>query len=152
MGWFDFLKKDQPEEKAIASHDYINLFSDSVTPNPSDLVGRKGLNFYAKMAKDDQIKNALSFKKHAVFSTGFAIERPEGVDPYIADFVDWNLKEALDGSLYHSIFEMLSALEYGFSVTEKLFKQVESRDYRGLIQIANLKTRDPVTMGFDVDR
>ena len=151
MGWLDFLKKDQPEEKAIASHDYINLFSDSVTPNPSDLVGRKGLNVYAKMAKDDQIKNALSFKKHAVFSTGFAIERPEGVDPYIADFVDWNISEALDGSLYHSIFEMLSALEYGFSVTEKLFKSVESGDYSGLIQIANLKTRDPVTMGFDVD-
>src|SRR5262245_41322392 len=48
------------------------------TYNPSTLVGVKGLHLFDEMKRDDQVKSALMFKKHAVITSGWQVSSPEG--------------------------------------------------------------------------
>lgn len=134
----------------VGMADPSRLFpSGSTTPyNPSELVGTQGLRIFDKMRKDDQVKAALAFKRHAVVATGWTIKPPEGK----AD--DWEpvvfLKETLEkveGSLEKSIMDVLTALTYGYSVTEKVWIE----DDNSMLAMRALKTRRPHDFQFEVD-
>src|ERR1051325_11837754 len=45
--------------------------------NPDDLARRKGIKIYRQMLQDEQVKAALSAKKLAVVSTGWAGDLPD---------------------------------------------------------------------------
>src|ERR1051325_8379584 len=45
--------------------------------NPDDLARRKGIKIYRQMMQDEQVKAALSAKKLAVVSTGWAGDLPD---------------------------------------------------------------------------
>lgn len=108
--------------------------------NPSSLVGSKGLRTFDEMQRDDQVKAALAFKRHAVVATGWQVKSPEGKpddwEPKV--FIEEVLKE-LDGTLERAIHDILSALKYGYSVTEKVWEI----DEKGRIVLEALKTRRP---------
>jgi phage gp29-like protein len=119
----------------------------SLPYNPSELVGQRGLGVFDKMRRDDQVKAALTFKRHTVTAAGWSIKVPEGKDE------DWDAavlcREALDkldGSLERAIDGVLTALAYGYSISEKVWEERDSQ-----IVIKALKTRRPHDWEFEVD-
>ena len=120
--------------------------------NPDDLAGRKGLQIYRKMRDDDQIKAVLSMKKFARLMTPWEIQpaSQDAKDIEIADFVRINL-ENLSGTFEDSLLNILTALDYGYSLTEKLWYRIERGTFVGKIGLKALKTREPFYYQFESD-
>ena len=120
--------------------------------NPSELVTRKGLRVFELMRNDDQIKAALTLKKQACISTGWQIQSPKGFDedwePKL--FTEWVLGN-LCCSLDQILFEIMSALDFGFSVSEKIWEIHEDGEWAGSACITNIKTKHPQDFLFDID-
>lgn len=134
----------------VAMADPLRLFPQSMFAqyNPSVLVTRKGYGVFDEMRRDDQIKASLQFKKHAVLATGWEIVSPENKpeDWEVTQFVNDELSH-LVGTLDTILLEILSALDYGFSITEKVFKQTDENK----IGLAALKTKKPHSFEFAAD-
>jgi len=119
--------------------------------NPDDLVrkfgGNSALTVYEGMKTDDIVKAALYVKKAAVLSSGWRIEpaSEDDSDKEIADFIDDNFRQWFVGNFDSALKNILSAIEYGFSVTEKIF------EYDGSIYLKELKTQPPHSFEFDTD-
>jgi len=120
--------------------------------NPDSLVGSKGLKVYDDMRNDDQVKAVLSTKKFARLSTPWDIvpASNSAEDIKIAEFVKWTLLD-MDGTIEGDLKEILSALDYGYSITEIVWKIVEKGNYKGLIGLKALKTRKPHSFDFKID-
>jgi len=138
------------------------MYNDSWwTPyNPDSLVRKfggnaAGLDKYQKMKQDDAVKSALYTKKSVVVASGWRIEpaSEEEKDIEIAKFIKDNLNDWYGGSEYEAmenfdsgIMEILSAMEYGFSVTEKIYGQED-----GVIFLKKLRTLPPQSIEFHSD-
>lgn len=124
--------------------------------NPDDLVGKKGLQIYNKMLKDEQVKAALHAKMMAVISSGHDVlppEVPEGdkeMADETADFMTFNFEE-MEGSIDSKLLEMMSAMPYGFAVGEKVLRLIDYGDYDGKVGLKALKFRKPWSIDFDQD-
>lgn len=116
--------------------------------NPSVLISRKGYQIIDEMIKDDQIKAALNFKKHSVLSAGWQVTSPNDApkDWEVTEFVQSVLKNMV-GTFDNDIKEILSAIEYGFSISEKIFDY----DKSGKIVLKEIKTKMPHHMEFYQD-
>jgi len=159
---FNFLKlfeakKNPPPDsfKEISTQEDLELqaFFKGLTYNPDNLVGRKGLKIYDKMRNDDQIKVVQTLKKHAVLAAGWDIEpaSEEESDIEVAEFVETSFQE-MDGSLDNDILEIMTAQDYGYSITEKIFKVLdEDSKFPGKIGWQALKTRRPHFFQFRQD-
>jgi SPP1 gp7 family putative phage head morphogenesis protein len=151
--WATFQGKDtapvQLGEIAFADPRRTLFPSGFITPyNPGWLVSRKGIRIIDEMRRDDQIKASMSFKKGSVLSTEWSITSPEGQsdDWEVTKYVDETLKN-LDETFEKAMWAMLSALEYGYSVTEKVW----GPDATGKITLKALKTRRPHEFDFETD-
>jgi len=124
--------------------------------NPDDLIGRKSMTVYEKMRTDDQVKGALALKKGAVLSTGWEIASAseEGEDDEIRDFIDYELThlEPLYGTFDDHLYEIMSALDFGFSISEIVYKKREDGPNAGKIGLRTIKTRKPHQFRFRTDR
>ncbi len=120
--------------------------------NPNEIVQRRGMETIDEMRRDDQIKAALAFKKHAVIATGWTVTSPEGEseDWEVTQFIK-NQIDNLDGSFSESLLQIMTALDYGYSITEKIFNDLVDGDFAGKIGLTALKTRKPHTFNFDTD-
>lgn len=139
-------------ELAVASASHVQYGRNFVYYHPSDLVRQKGLRVFTDMRRDDQIKGAMGFKKLAVLSSGWSIKAADGEsdnDP-IALFVEHVLTN-MDGSLVEDLREMLTAMDYGFSVSEKIYTRIEKGEYAGKVGLKRIKTKSPDTFVFGVD-
>lgn len=107
--------------------------------NPDELFTRKGLGIIDRMVRDDQVKAALAFKKASVLAAGYDIELPETApeDWEVGVFITDVLKR-MEGKFAWKCRELLTALDYGYSVSEKIW---ERRD--NMIVLKNIKTRKP---------
>ena len=159
--------KDAPppkvhEGEVAMSDPRLQMFGKNFnTPyNPSVLVTRKGLDIFDLMKKDAQVKAALAFKKHAVLSNGWEICAPkdQGDEWEPKLFMEWTLKNMnmeddriLEASFEHALIEILSAMDYGFSVTEKIITPLEYGPFGGKIGLKALKTRKPHFFEFQTD-
>lgn len=121
--------------------------------NPDELTIRKGLDVYTKMLNDDQVKACLNIKKHAVLSTNWHIEPSSNdeEDKQIAEFCEFVLRD-IEGVFEDVLFEMLSCLEYGFSVTEKIYYVIDYGKYKGLYGLKALKVKPPHGFLFHTDK
>ena len=121
--------------------------------NPDTLVDKKGLTVYRDMrVEDEQVRAILQFKKYARLSTGWDIQpaSENETDIEIADFVRSNL-QGIKGTIEQKLFEIMSALDYGFSVSEILWKVIETGKWKGYIGLKGIKTRQPFGFDFDTD-
>jgi len=120
--------------------------------NPDDLLrkfgGNKALDKYQKMKQDDAVKSALFVKKSAVVSSGWVIEpaTQEENDKTIADDLQENIESYYSGNFESGILQILSALEYGFSVNEKIFGVENNR-----VVLKELKAKPPHSFEFHTD-
>lgn len=155
MGLIDLItsrfRSDPPAKPVfgeVAISDPDRLFFEGVAPyNPSVLVQKKGLYVFDKMRADDQIKAALALKKNAITATGWEVVAPEGRPD------DWepvafvrDALERLEGTFEDDLLEILSALDYGYSVTEKVWTEDGAH-----VTLAALKTRKPHAFDFEAD-
>ena len=137
-----------------------NLYRSKDFPkyNPDILISNKGAGIYRKMKRDDQVKAALQFKQHAVISRDYYFkvgvdenkkEIPEHVE--MADFFN-AMVDQIEGSFDDNLLGILSGLDNGFSITEKVYTPIEwqEKSYWG---VKNLKLRpfDSFDGGFIID-
>lgn len=128
-----------------------------LTPyNPDDLVGRHGLVVYRNMVKrDGVVKNAIETKILARLSTGYTIMPPdEDVEPRaaeLAEFVEYNIGH-LRGNFLEALRRIMSALQYGFSITEENWQIYKRGKWSGYLGMETLKTKDPRDWDFRVDK
>jgi len=124
--------------------------------NPrDDLAQVRSLRIYDEMRNDDQVKAAMNLKKGAILSTGWelisASDDPQ--DQEVRDGVEWMLThlDPLYGSFDDIIFEILSAFDFGFSISEILWKVLDDGPVAGKFGLRTIKTREPFLFGFDMD-
>lgn len=121
--------------------------------NPDTLVGKKGIKTYQKMKEDDQVKASLTLKKFARLSTPWTIkpgDKDNELSVELADFVEYSLKN-IKGTFEHNLLNILTAIEYGFSVSEKVYGYFEKGKYKGKIGLKKLATREPFNYDFVLD-
>src|SRR5207237_1815669 len=123
--------------------DILALGSPVYTVNPDDLVGKKGLREYDEMRRDDQVKACLWLKKAAVVGPGWRMDAAgkERADQEFADQLKQDLID-LSGTFEDVLWELLSSMDYGFAVAEKIW----SLDER--LHIGAVKVRAPHWMDF----
>lgn len=125
--------------------------------NPDELVTKKGLTIYRKMANDEQVKAALASKIFAVLSSGYEIQAPElpeeeeEIGKELKDFVDWNFEE-MEGHFDSKLAEMMTALTYGFACGEKVFYLIDFSKFDGKVGLKALKFRRPEGIDFEADQ
>jgi SPP1 gp7 family putative phage head morphogenesis protein len=112
--------------------------------NPDDVIRRKGMSEYKKMRNHTSVKPFLQQKKMDVISAGWRVDpaSESPADTQVAEFITWNLTK-LRGSFSMTLWELLSALDFGFSVSEKVYGIIEEDPWRGKIGLTRLATRDP---------
>ena len=112
--------------------------------NPDALSRGNNYDTYDEMVNDDQIKSALSVKKELIVSPGWLIECE---DEEVKDIITLNLSEKLESGFADSLTDILSSFEYGFSLSEVLFRKPTS----GLIEVKDIITRPPHGFKFHLD-
>ncbi len=112
--------------------------------NPDPLASSNSYKIYDEMKHDDQVKAAISFKKDLIVSSGWQIKCE---DPEISKEIENNLRQDLRISFEDSLRDILSAFEYGFSLTEILWM----RDDQGHVKVKDFKTRPPHTFEFHIN-
>lgn len=116
--------------------------------NPAEIYQQRGnYSLYDEMRQDDQIYSVLTLKKIMVLNSDWYIQCE---DEDIGEFITMCFTEYLDGLFSRKLFEMLSALDYGFSVTEKIVDYVDTPWGKKLVFTA-LKTRAPHSFEFHTD-
>lgn len=101
-----------------------------------------------KMTRDETIKASLSIIKMAITSPGFRIQPSDSKNQAAIDAADWwtGQFEALPGSVGRILGKLLTAIEYGFSITECVL------GYDGnLVGLKKLKPVRPHDLIFVVD-
>jgi SPP1 gp7 family putative phage head morphogenesis protein len=123
--------------------------------NPDDLVQRKGLPIYAKMAEDEQVKAVIDFKLAAILARGWTFEFDE--DSELGDEekelrgkVFKKVIKRMYGSFADSLDAVASGREYGFSITEKVYGEIQHAG-KTYVGINKLLTRAPGTFEFKTD-
>ena len=121
--------------------------------NWDPLVRKKGLKIYQEMAQDDQVKACLDLRKQARLSTPWTIASAKDgnktADMY-ADFIK-HILERMDGTFEDDLYQIYSAVEFGFSVSEMNFFLLPDGPFKGKIGLSSIKTREPFYYDFKTD-
>lgn len=123
--------------------------------NPDELIGRKGFGIYKRMMQDEQVKAVVRFKRDAITSRDWFLEYDpdtklsESEKTRRIRFFNQMLRN-VDGSFGDAMNGIMSAIYNGFSMTEKVFDQI---DFEGNVfwQIRAFKLRPFDTFHFKVD-
>jgi SPP1 gp7 family putative phage head morphogenesis protein len=115
--------------------------------NPSLLVQVRSPRIFDEMRRDDMVKASMSLKKQFVVASGYDVESPETEAPdwEVTEFVE-DCLEAVEDSFKNIMLQMLTAMDYGFSVTEKVY--VKRSD--GKLGLKCLQTVNPHEIVFKV--
>lgn len=154
------LDVQYPEQKLdrVVSYETSNLsyiFANGERYNPDDLAGQKGLGIYAKMLNDEQVKSVTEFKLNAILGRGWQFKY-EGVTKLSPDEQKKRIQvfDAITrkcrGSFVDAIEGVASGREYGYSITEKVYGQIE-HDGATYTGVNMLLTRDPGSFRFYTD-
>ena len=145
---------DKPQETEISYDNSVCYTSrDFQKYNPDDLLWKKGLDVYDRMLLDDQVKAVIEFKIHAVSCRGYTFEASD--DPLQQKMALFFQKviDDIQGSFTDKLQLILTALKYGFSISEIIFNAIEfeNKQYWG---IKDIKTRPTKTFydGFKIDK
>jgi SPP1 gp7 family putative phage head morphogenesis protein len=96
-------------------------------------------SIYEQMLQDGQVYSATQLKKDIIIGSGWEIETQEDGQEEVQADIEKMFREDLDRPLEDMLQEILSAYDFGFSLTEKIFK----RRPDGSITLRTLKTRHP---------
>lgn len=159
------LERAALEAIEVAQADPRRLFHPSFGAgqlNPSLLVSRRSFEIFDKIRKDDQVRAAMQLRKGPIASAKWDLHSPEGMDTLDAngkitqvweptEYVDWTLRQNLRRPLEWAIKNILTCKDYGYSVSELVFDVVEGGRWDGALTLADIKTRRPKEIRFNVD-
>lgn len=149
LPWNAYAEQKQAQELAKLAiemgiyKDTTNERPDQLDYNPSDF----DLEVYDKMMTDGQVKAAIDMIKLSSTARGFTVTGNSEESRKYAEFILENF-ESIRGNMEDVIAEMLSALEYGYSVTEKVFEY----NPKGQIILKKLKVLDPHKLKLKIDK
>ena len=93
--------------------------------NPSLLATRKGLGIFDLMKVDEQVKVCLAFMKNTALAGGWEVVSPEG------EAADWEVTQFVHDAFTHmpggaedALLKVMLGIDYGYSVTEKVYGDV----------------------------
>lgn len=114
--------------------------------NTNLVVQTKSMRVFDDMRKDDMVKAAMALKKQFIIAGGYDVESPEGEDEEweVTEFVEKVLCD-MEDSFNNKLLQILTALEYGFSVTEKIYEEKD-----GKLVIKCLNTVAPHDIQFEM--
>lgn len=142
----DKLKKPDMELLSKARGEHITGTWNIYPYNPDDLIIKKGYEVLDKMRTDDQVRAVMTMKKFARLAPGWDIRPASDAknDVAAADFCRWNLQQ-LPGTFENRLLQLMSALDYGFSVGELNWehKKEVGHKYNGKFVLGSLKFRRP---------
>ncbi len=118
------------------------LVADSFKPpfNPDDLWQKKGdYSVYEKMCQDDQVSVCLRLKKDLILGDGGQFTPGDDNQDEIIDDLKAAFFDEYSGDFSNDLEEILTGYEFGFSLTEKVFKLRTD----GNLGIKYLRTRHP---------
>jgi phage gp29-like protein len=121
--------------------------------NPDDILAKRGFKIYEEMLNDDTIKACLRFKKVLIHGRAWEIEPAGGKDASQeakdqATFV----QDVLNNVGWNRVMrEVLTALDYGFSIGELLWSVEDFQDKGLKVILKDVAHRDPKWMKIDVD-
>ena len=161
MGLLQLFKKTpevQPDKQPVeAAWSESTLYRGMDFPkyNPDDLIGRKGYSIYLKMMLDEQIKAVVRFKRDAITSRDWDFVL---IDPSLSEdeiklrkHVFVQAVDKMEAPFSDALNGIMSAMYNGFSITEKLHKQI-SVDGKLWTGIKKLKLKPCDTFTFHVDQ
>ena len=122
--------------------------------NPDILVRNKGgLIVYDSMRQDDQVKNALLFKKNAVLAPGWFIEpaSDEPEDMTRAALIEESLAQ-MSGTVNGVLKHIMLGLDYGYSINEIVWGRLEHGEFEGHVYTKAIKSRRPHNFAFKTDK
>lgn len=119
--------------------------------NPDIVANRKGLGVYDFMLMDDQIFSLALLKKVCRLASGFDIFSPDTSEDNkkITEFVRWSLMSNPNFSPRSLLFSMLTAMDYGYSLAEKVYQYNEDGPYKGLVSYKTIAPKSPHGFRFD---
>lgn len=123
--------------------------------NLDTLVSKKTLTIYDTMRLDEQVKAAVTFKRDAILSRGWTFEFDP--DSKLSDAekakrkrVSEQIIRKLPGSFIDSLNIIAVGREYGYSLTEKVYTEIEV-DGKTYVGLAELAGRSPLNFWFYTD-
>ncbi len=128
-----------------------SYFEDSqVAPyNPALLYQRKSsYSLFEEVRRDDTVDSLLEYKKSLILGGSYYVDSK---DEKVRDFWKQALSRDYEGNFSEALKEMLTAIDFGFSTTELVFKPItfQGSQYWG---IKYLKTRPPQTIEIHTDK
>ncbi|MGG1219359.1 DUF935 family protein [Priestia endophytica] len=171
MGFFDVFKEKQvdntqpkeelTEEELLAEMSlYRNHYFDRYSEGIEEYSDPVGIDTYRKMYKQDaQVKAGLLALRLPILAKGYVIKDPiasDGWDNKINDtekqvqflnYVFKNMKHSFDETLD----QMLSAVPFGFSVTEPVYEKIREGKWKGKIGLKKAKVLNPTTVKFKMN-
>ena len=120
--------------------------------NPDVLFERKGLSVVDEMRQDDSLSASMEVKKAAVLGSPWKIvpASDEQADQDIAADIDDTFNR-VPGSFREKLRDILTALEYGYSITNRPFAVKTQGEFKGKMGLLDLKTKEPHGFRFDMD-
>jgi SPP1 gp7 family putative phage head morphogenesis protein len=116
--------------------------------NPDALFQKRGnYDLMDEMREDDQINGLLTLIKLMIIGKWEIVSENDD----IKEFFEWNLNNRLDELFDKKLYNILSGVDYGFSLTEKVFKYDNTPKWGKKIVVDKLKTRAPHTFEIDTD-
>lgn len=110
--------------------------------NPDDIWQKKGdYSIYEDMIQDDQVSVCLRLKKDLILGSGYEFISEGDDQSEIIKDLENALNEDCEVPFMEQVEELLSAFEFGFSLTEKIFKVRDD----GKLRLKALRTRHPNT-------
>ncbi len=118
----------------------------SYMPNPDDVAVGSGESYrtYREMRTDPRIKSLLNKLKTSALNFPVRIVNDDDVDDKVYEFV--KSQPVFSRKLYQKAKRMLSAMDYGFSVSEVVWREED-----GAMLIDNIITRKPERFEFAHD-
>jgi len=108
--------------------------------NPDDLYRKRGdYRIYEEMCQDDQIAICLDVKKDLILGAGYEFVAQEEGQEEIIESLEAAFTEKIETPFIEACEEILTAQEFGFSISEKTF------DIEVQLYIKSVKTRNPNT-------
>lgn len=119
---------------------YLDYDSMLAPYNPDDLVQKhQDFSIYDDMLKDDAVSACMTLKKEMVLASGFDFISEDESHAEIVEDLKIAFCEDPEWSFDEMLEEVISAYDYGLSITEKVFQKRKD----GKLSLRFLKTRHP---------
>lgn len=140
------------KEVATGPTTLLSIVTDTYA-NPDALVGKKGLEIFDEMKRDDQVKAALFVKKLTRLSTQWFVQPASNSpqDRKVAEFYETQL-ENLPGTVIQMLLAQMTCLDYGYSLMEENYEYIKEGEFNGKIGLSSVKSRRPHDFTFKQDQ